>query len=151
MLVTAEQAKLLKPKPTKVLIDAIAATNEAPAVVAPPAAGTNAVANATNVTAAATNAAPAKADAKAPAKAAAPAAKPAEKPAEQLPQAVIKMRELWERTYNCQASAIRIRHAIRQLEKKSREAEEYTAKTEENAKAIGKLSVAVLVSSSIFA
>ena len=129
------------------------------------AAGTNAAPAAAN--AATTNApaaAPAKADpkakdAKAPAKdakgkgakgnapkakdaktapAAAPAA-PAKAP--ELPPAVVAMRELWERAYGCQASAIRIRHAVRQLVKKSESGNGVTEVNEENARVLGKLSV----------
>jgi hypothetical protein len=162
-LLPAEQAKLLKPDFSKELLDAIAATNEAPKAEAAAPAGTNAVA------AAGTNAAPAKAAAPAgtnaaPAKAAAPAAKPpapakdakgqpapAAKPAPaapakdakaaELPPAVVSMRELWDRAYGCQASAVRIRHAVRQLVKKGAEGDGIAEVSEENARVLGKLSV----------
>lgn len=156
-LLGPEHAKLLKPEPTKELLDAIAATNdtpkaEAPATPAP--AATNALPAA--AAPAATNAAPAKAEAKpadkkgakdAKGKVAAngkntPAAKPAEaKPAEPPPPAVVSMRELWERAYGCQASAVRIRHAVRQLVKKGAEGDALVEQTEENARALGRLSV----------
>ena len=65
------------------------------------------------------------------------------KPAEELPTAVDSMRELWARAYGCQASAIRIRQSVRTLVKKSAEGEAFVEKTEENARALGKLSVAL--------
>ncbi len=155
-LLRPEHAKLLKPDPTKELLDAIAATNETPKAEVPAApAATNA---APAATAATTNAAPAKAEAK-PAdkkdakdgkgkktdkakKGAPAAAKPAEeKPAEPPPPAVVSMRELWERAYGCQASAIRIRQAVRQLVKKGAEADPLVEQSEANARALGKLSV----------
>ena len=152
-LLGPEHAKLLKPEPTKELLDAIAATNDTPKAEAP---ATPAPA-ATNAAPAATNAAPAKAEAKpaadkkdakgAKGKTAAkgkdaPAAKSAEaKPAEPPPPAVVSMRELWERAYGCQASTVRIRHAVRQLVKKSAEGDALVEQTEENARALGKLSV----------
>lgn len=159
-LLKPEHAKLLKPGPTKELLDAIAATNETPKAEAP-ATSAPAATNAAPAAAATTNAAPAKAEAKKDgkkgakdgkkadkakkdAKGAPAAAKPVEeKPAEPPPPAVVSMRELWERAYGCQASAIRIRHAVRQLVKRSAEAEPLVAQTEENARALGKLSVAL--------
>ena len=51
------------------------------------------------------------------------------------------MRELWERAYGCQASAVRIRHAVRQLVKKGAEGDALVEQTEENARALGRLSV----------
>lgn len=152
-LLKPEHAKLLKPDPTKELLDAIAATNETPKAEAPAApAATNA---APAAAAATTNAAPAKAEAKPAdkkgkkadkakkdAKGAPAAAKPAEeKPAEPPPPAVVSMRELWERAYGCQASAIRIRQAVRQLVKKGAEADPLVEQSEANARALGKLSV----------
>ena len=153
-LLKPEHAKLLKPEPTKELLDAIASPNETPQTVAAPA---SAATNAAPATAAApaTNAAPATAakDAKKPDGKAKPAdkkpadkpAKPAAeaKPAEELPTAVVSMRELWARAYGCQASAIRIRQSVRTLVKKSAEGEAFVEKTEENARALGKLSVAL--------
>ena len=160
-LLKPEHAKLLKPDPTKELLDAIAATNETPKAEAPAApAATNA---APAAAAATTNAAPAKAEAKPAdkkdakdgkgkktdkakkdAKGAPAAAKPAEeKPAEPPPPAVVSMRELWERAYGCQASAIRIRQAVRALVKKSAEGDGLVEKTEGNARVLGKLSVAL--------
>lgn len=151
-LLKPEHAKLLKPDPTKELLDAIAATNETPKAEAPAAPA------ATNAAPATTNAAPAKAEAK-PAdkkdakdgkgkktdkakKGAPAAAKPVEeKPAEPPPPAVVSMRELWERAYGCQASAIRIRQAVRQLVKKGAEADPLVEQSEANARALGKLSV----------
>ena len=147
-LLKPEHAKLLKPEPTKELLDAIASTNETPQAVAAPApAATNAAPAA--AAAPATNAAPATAakDAKKPDGMAKPAdKKPADKPAkpaEELPTAVVSMRALWARAYGCQASAIRIRQSVRTLVKKSAEGEAFVEKTEENARALGKLSVAL--------
>ena len=131
-----DQGALLKPGPTKELLDAIAATNETPVAVQAPAA-TNAP------SATATNAPPA--GAKAPAATnAAPAA--AEKPAEgakdvaQLPQAVITMNELWERAYGCQASAIRIRHSVRKLLQKGAEADGLKEESREDMNKLAELS-----------
>jgi len=150
-LLSPEHAKLLKPDFSKELLDAIAATNETPKVEAP--AGTNAAPAA--ATAATTNAAPAaakpagtaeKKDAKGEKEQAAekPAeAKAEEKPAEPPPPAVVSMRELWDRAYSCQASAVRIRHAVRQLVKRAEEAASFAEVTEANAQAMGKLSVAL--------
>lgn len=56
------------------------------------------------------------------------------------PQAVIAMNELWERAYSCQASAIRIRHAVRKLLAKGDEAEALKAETRENMDKLGELS-----------
>ena len=138
-LLKPEHAKLLKPGPTKELLDAIAATNETPKAEAPAPAATNAAPAAT-----ATNAAPAKAEAKPADKKDAPAAaKLAEEKAEPPPPAVVTMRELWERAYGCQASAVRIRHAVRQIVKRSAEGDACAEKTEANARALGKLSVAL--------
>ena len=142
-LVEAEFVPMLKPGPSKELLDAIAATNEVKKVEAPAAApATNA---APAKAEAATNAAPAKAEAKAAPKAEekkAEAKSEAEKPAEQkqIPSAVVTMRELWDRAYSCQASAVRIRHAIRQILKRGEVAESYK-NDEEGAKEMGRLSV----------
>lgn len=151
-LLKPEHAKLLKPDPTKELLDAIAATNETPTVAAPAPVSTNAASAAAAPTA--TNAVPtaAKKDAKKTDEKAKPAdekkdgtdAKPAAaeaKPAEELPAAVVSMHELWARAYGCQASAIRIRQSVRALVKKSAEGEALVARTEENARTLGKLSV----------
>ena len=150
-----EQAALLKPAPSKELLDAIAATNETPAAVAAPAATNVAPVAATNAPAAAavsTNAAPAKTSTAAAAKPAdakktddkkaepAKDKKPEEKPAEQTPQVIITMNELWERAYGCQASAVRIRHSVRQILKKGAEAEGYKDETRETMDKLAELS-----------
>ena len=170
-LVEPEFRSLLKPGPSKELQDAIAATNEVAQAAAPAAApaSTNAPAASATNAAPAKTAAPAGTNA-APAKAAAPAAKPvdpkakgkpapakdakgkpaAAKPADpkaapakpaELPAAVVSMRELWDRAYGCQASAVRIRHAVRQLVKKGAEGDGIAEVSEENARVLGKLSV----------
>ena len=172
-----DQGTLLKPGPTKELLDAIASTNETPKEASAPA-GTNVTAvaatNATNQTA--SSAAPAAAAAKLPQfrpptedekdpaspegekyladkkaweaeqlkKLRETPKKPAEQPApeaeskpeekkggEATAQVVITMNELWERAYGCQASAIRIRHAVRKLQAKSLEAEDLKSETKE--------------------
>ena len=158
-----EEAALLKPGPSKELLDAIAATNAVqPAAQAPaPAADTNAP-----PAAATTNAPPAeaKADAKPAAKdekkAAAkdekkPDAKDGKKPdakeekkpeeekkAEAAPpsQTVITMNELWERAYGCQASAVRIRHAVRKIIQKGAEADALVDQTKEVVDKLAELS-----------
>ena len=144
-----EQGSMLKPGPTKELLDAIAATNDAPPAVAAPApAETNAA-----PTAAATNAPPAAAkdakDAKgkdgkkaaAKAEETKPDAPSAEKQAPEHPsEVVVSMNELWGRAYTCQACAIRIRHSVRQLVKKSAEADAYREPTRENMEKLGELS-----------
>ena len=143
-LVDAEFAAMLDPGPTQELLDAIAATNEPVAVEAAAPAATNAVADAaaaTNAVAAAgatTNAAPAEAAAPAPAPEAAPAEAPKEP--KQMPEAVISMREIWDRAYGCQACAVRIRHAVRQLVRKAAEADDVKVVNEANAQALGRLS-----------
>lgn len=151
-LLKPEHAKLLKPGPTKELLDAIASTNETPTAAAPaPAAPatTNAVPAATNAVATAakkdakkTDEKAKPADAKKGGKDAKPAAAEA-KPAEERPAAVDSMHELWARAYSCQASAIRIRQSVRRLVTKSAEGDALAAQTEENARALGKLSVAL--------
>ena len=141
-IIPAEQGGLLKPGPSKELLDAIAATNEAPKVVAAPA-STNAPAAAANATTnaptatAVTNAAPAAAAAPA---AVAKAEKPEEKKSDAASQVVITMNELWERAYGCQASAIRIRHSVRKLLAKGSEADVIKDQTRENMTALAELS-----------
>ncbi|MBO7683957.1 MAG: serine/threonine protein kinase [Kiritimatiellae bacterium] len=145
-ILPAEEAALLKPAPSKELLDAIAATNPAPPAAAAPAAQP-----AAPTEAAATNQPPAAAgaDAKDAAKADAKDEKkdgakeekaeerkdaPAEeKDAKPAPpsQAVITMNELWNRAYGCQASAIRIRHAVRKIIEKGKEADALTEETKE--------------------
>ena len=109
---------MLKPGPTKELLDAIASTNVvvkvepplAPAI--PPAAADGAATNAAPAKAQAQAAAPAPAEAApaetpaAPAEAAADAA-----PTEEVPAAVRDMAGLWEKAYSCLAGAIRVRAA----------------------------------------
>ena len=101
-------ADLMKPAPTKELLDAIASTNEtaaaAPAPVTAPV-STNA-APAEAAAPVATNAAPAEAAAEAPAN--------TEKPRE-IPPVVNDIAALWERACSCRASAIRVRHGMRKV------------------------------------
>ena len=60
-------------------------------------------------------------------------AKPEEKKgSEATAEVVIAMNELWERAYGCQACAIRIRQAVRALQRKSDEALELKADTREH-------------------
>ena len=125
-----EHAAMLKPGPTKELLDAIASTNEAPAAAeapapAPAAAATNAV------PAAATNAPPA---------GAAGAKAEEKKPAEQPPEVVIAINELWERAYSCQACAIRIRKSVGDIVKKSAEADAFSEPSRENMERLGEIS-----------
>ena len=134
-----EQAAMLKPGPTKELLDAIASTNETPVVAEAPAA----VPAATNAApAAATNAAPAAATAtNAPPENAAAEAKAEEKkPAEQPPEVVIAINELWERAYACQACAIRIRKSVGDIVKKSAEANAFSEPSRENMEKLGEIS-----------
>lgn len=139
-----EESALLKPGPSKELLDAIAATNEAPPVAAAPApapaATTTNAAPAAAAKPAATNAPPAKADKPAkPAETKPAEAKPVEeKPA--LPQVVITMNELWERAYGCQASAVRIRHSVRKLQQKGAEADALQGVSRENMEKLAELS-----------
>ena len=141
-IIPAEQGGLLKPGPSKELLDAIAATNEAPKEVSAPA-STNAPAAAANATTnapaatSATNAAPAAVAAKA---AEAKAEKPEEKKSDAASQVVITMNELWDRAYGCQASAIRIRHAVRKLLAKGSEADAIKDQTRENMNTLAELS-----------
>jgi len=120
-----EHAAMLKPSPTKELLDAIASTNDAPAAV--PAASIAAPS-----AAAATNAPPEKAAAGAKAE--------EKKPAEQPPEVVIAINELWERAYACQACAIRIRKSVGDIVKKSAEADAYREPSRENMEKLGEIS-----------
>ena len=147
-----EHASLLKPGPTKELLDAIASTNEAAAAVAPaPApAPTNAVpaaaTNAPPAKAAGTNAPPAKAAATNAPPPKAAGGKPDEKksdekkPAEQTPEVVVAMNELWERAYACQACAIRIRKSVGDLVKRAAEADAFREPSRENMEKLGEMS-----------
>ena len=183
-ILPADQGALLKPGPSKELLDAIASTNEAlqaaasaPTNAAPAGAATNAVAAAKAPNAESSNrtqfrppteeekdpASPEgekylqekkaweaeqlkkasdpsvkKAEAEAPADT---VAKPEEKKeSEAPPEVVITMNELWERAYGCQACAIRIRQSVRNLQKKSDEAQDLKAKTRENMDKLADLS-----------
>ena len=147
-ILPTEQGGLLKPGPSKELLDAIAATNEVPKEAAAPTSTTNApAAAATNATAMATPPPSAATTTNvAPAAAAAPAAeaktekKSEEKKSDAASQVVITMNELWERAYGCQASAIRIRHSVRKLLAKGSEAETLKDETRENMNALAELS-----------
>ena len=145
-----EEGALLKPGPSKELLDAIAATNavqpaaEAPAQTAetnaPPAAAANT--NAPPAAAKGDKKVEAKDEKKAPAKdEKKPEAKEEKKPEAAPPsQAVITMNELWERAYGCQASAIRIRHSVRKILAKGAEADTLVAQTEEVMNKLAELS-----------
>jgi hypothetical protein len=147
-ILPAEIRPLLKPAPTKELLDAIASTN---VVVNAPEAqqSTNVVAaatatNAPSATQAATNAPPAKADQKAKPEAKAevkpaPEKKPEEKGEPPHP-AVVAMNELWERAYTCQACAIRIRASVNKLIADAASAEALAEPTRENMEKLGTLS-----------
>jgi len=149
-ILPAEQGDLLKPGPSVELLAAIAATNEAPAMVAAPST------NAAPAAAVSTNATPAKAVAPAATNAApaavtppppAPAAEKTgnvEKKPDQTPQVVIAMNELWERAYGCQASAVRIRHAIRKIVKNAAEGEALQSPTRESMEKLADLSRALV-------
>ena len=155
-ILPVDVAKLLKPAPSKELLDAIASTNEAPVQATPPQpapAPTNAVAAATNSTAkvASTNAPAAKADAnvkgaakpeakKADSKAAAKPAPEPPKAEEPPPPVVVNMNDLWNRAYSCQASAIRIRKQAQDLVKKAEDANAYKDLTKENMEKLAELS-----------
>lgn len=119
-------ANQIKPAMTKELLDAIASTNQTAAVTNAPinaVASTNAVTNlqvvvATNITA--------NADAS----------------VKEPPLAVKDMRELWERAYACQASAIRVGVELRKLIERCQIAEDQSVvPTEEIAKNRGDLSL----------
>ena len=108
---------MLKPGPTKELIDAIASTNKAVAVAAPPPAEP---APATETPAPAAQAPAAETPAPAaPAAEGAESAQGGEQGAEQAPEeiptAVRDMAGLWEKAYSCQAGAIRVRAAANQI------------------------------------
>ena len=85
-----------------------------------------------------------KAEESAPAAAATPssdAAAPApEKKNDQVDQAVVDMNDLWGRAYSCQASAIRIRQAIKEVIAKAAEADEIKGSTREDMDKLGELS-----------
>ena len=135
-----EQGSLLRPGPSKELLDAIAATNEIPKDAGAQTSATNApTASTTNAppAAVATNAAPAAAakPAEAPA-----APKAEEKKADAASEVVITMNELWDRAYGCQACAIRIRHAVRKIQAKGAEAEGLKDETRENMDKLADLS-----------
>ena len=141
-----EQGAMLRPLPSKELLDAIASTNDAPQTVAPPASA-SVPTNAPAATAA-TNAPPK--DAKSAADKGAKGAE--EKKGEEKPQphdapppeVVISMNDLWNRAYSCQASAVRIRHSVRQLVKKSAEADAYREPSRENIEKLGEISRVVV-------
>ena len=116
-----DYAEQLTPGPTKELLDAIASTNAAAPVAAAPAP-------------ASTNAAPAQAQASAANEASAAA------PAEELPAAVSGMIALWERAYSCQASAVRIRHAMRKVIAVADEADGVKEPTQDSVGKLAKLS-----------
>jgi len=126
-------ADLMKPAPTKELLDAIASTNEAKAVEAP-------VAAPAAPAPAATNAAPAAAEA-APAPAAEPAAAPAseDKPKE-IPQVVNDITALWERAYSCRAGAIKVRHGMGKVVAACKTADDVKGNDMEAANKLSKLS-----------
>lgn len=135
-----EQGSLLRPGPSKELLDAIAATNEIPKDAGAQTSATNApAASTTNAppAAVATNAAPAAAakPAEAPA-----APKADEKKSDAASEVVITMNELWDRAYGCQACAIRIRHAVRKIQAKGAEAEGLKDETRENMDKLADLS-----------
>jgi len=149
-----EQGALLKPNTSQELLAAIASTNETPVAVAPVVTNATPAAAAvtSNGTASVSNAAPKKSTSPSPTNAtvAAAAKKPEtapakeEKPAEQVPQVVVAMNELWDRAYGCQASAVRIRHAIRQVVKKARTADNLTDVTRETMEKLAEISRAVV-------
>ena len=129
-------AELMKPSPTKELLDAIASTNEVKAVeAAPEPAPAPAATNAAPAAAATTNAAPAAAEAPAP------AAEPAseEKPKE-IPPVVNDVNALWERAYSCRAGAVRIRHGMRKVVALCNSAAEIKGNDMEAANKLSKLS-----------
>ncbi|MBQ7234452.1 MAG: serine/threonine protein kinase [Kiritimatiellae bacterium] len=126
-------ADLMKPAPTKELLDAIASTNEtaaaAPAPVTAPV-STNA-APAEAAAPVATNAAPAEAAAEAPAN--------TEKPRE-IPPVVNDIAALWERACSCRASAIRVRHGMRKVVAMCATAADVKGEDLESANKLSKLS-----------
>lgn len=71
----------------------------------------------------------------------APAAPKAdEKKSDAASEVVITMNELWDRAYGCQACAIRIRHAVRKIQAKGAEAENFKDETRENMDKLADLS-----------
>jgi hypothetical protein len=147
-LLPPEHAAMLKPATSKELEEAIASTNEVVQAAAAPAAPAAPATNNLAKTAAATNQPAAKPveakDAKPAAKnvkaAEAKADKPAEPAAEAPPPVVVTMNELWERAYGCIASAVRIRHAVRQIVKKAAEAEQLAESNRANMEKLAELS-----------
>ena len=140
-----EHAAMLKPGPTKELLDAIASTNDAVQAVAeqaPAPASTNAppaaATNAPPAAAAATNVPPEKAEAAADAKG--DDKKPDDAKPAPPPEAVVAMNELWERAYTCQACAIRIRKSVSEIVKRSAEADAFREPSSENMEKLGELS-----------
>ena len=115
----------LKIPPTKELLDAQAA--QAAAEAAPVATEATPATNATAVAAApaATN------QPTATPVAATPVAAPAAEPEKKLPSVVKDMQMVWERTYSCQASVIRIRLAVRKLVAECDKANAITGETKE--------------------
>ena len=130
-LLLPEHAAMLKPAPTKELLDAIASTNDAPAVAEVPPSPAPAVTNAAPAAVASTNV---------PSAAPETAAKPEEKKVEQPPEAVVAMNELWDRAYACQACAIRIRKSVTELVKKAADADAYRQPSRENVEKLGEIS-----------
>lgn len=153
-LVPQEHWAELKPGPTKALLEAIAMTNETPKAAeapAPVAATTNAVVATTNGTAvAATTNAPT-ATAKAAAAQKAGEAKKDETKEEEKPavspiisDAILKMSEIWGLAYDCQAAAIRVRHSIKGVLEKAREADAVNASDRAGMDALANLSRTVV-------
>ena len=162
-IVPDEQKAFLKPEFSQELLDAIALTNDAPKASEAPAAApavTNvaptATTNAPTVTkTAATNAVPGKAAgaksapvgkkdaAKAPAADKKTEDKTPEKAAPQVDKsapAIVAMNDLWNRAYGCQASAVRIRLAVKKIEQKGAEADEIKDVSKESMDKLAKLS-----------
>lgn len=148
-ILPAEQGGMLKPGPSKELLDAIAATNEVPKETVTQTSTTNAPAATTKATVTATPPPQAaeqlqklkEAPKPPPAKPVAPVPEgKAEKKSDASSQVVITMNELWERAYSCQASAIRIRHSVRKLLAKGSEAETFKDSTRENMDKLAELS-----------
>lgn len=156
-LVPQEHWDELKPGPTKALLEAIALTNETPKVVEAPA---PAATNATNTVAVATttNGTAVVATTNAPAaKATAPAAPKAEEAKKEEPKeeerpavnpiisdAILKMSEIWGLAYDCQAAAIRVRHSIKGVLEKAREADAVTASDRASMETLANLSRAIV-------
>ena len=75
----------------------------------------------------------------------APAAAPVEENAEKkvdaaMAEVVIAMNELWDRAYSCQACAIRIRQAVREIQQKGEEGLELKVETRESMEKLADLS-----------